>query len=362
MHDRLRSWRSGGGKVRRSGRAAPEPVTSVASAPEVPPPPPPFEPLPVRTVSAQPEPQFGSVTSELFSRLTPEDVKRIEESLTDDERTLWDAAAPINRQRLALAYGLFHDVDGIASRTGLSAATPPQDVHFMGRGMVEQTGGAYFYADMVAEFLDSTGRPLQPGHHVLDYSCSSGRVIRALAAAQPDLHCYGCDPNAPAIAWAQASLPAIDFFTSPTVPPLTFDDASLDVVFAISVWSHYSASAALGWLDEMHRVIRPGGCLILTTHGINSCVWFSYYRDPAIEARLGPAWITTTAHRLQQDGHVFWDVFGPSGDFGVVDQDWGLAFFTPEWLANKVTPKWAITQYRVGRADGNQDAFVLERR
>jgi SAM-dependent methyltransferase len=232
----------------------------------------------------------------------------------------------------------------------------------MGRGMIEQTGGAYYYADMVAEFLSASGQPLKAGDHVLDYSCSSGRVIRALAAALPGVHCHGCDPNEGAIAWASANLPSIDFFTSPTTPPLKFADQSLDAVFAISVWSHYSAAAALRWLDETHRVIRPGGHLILTTHGLNACVWFSYYRDHAIESRLGPGWITATARRLQQDGHAFWNVFGSKGDFGVIDSDWGLAFFTPEWLAEHATPRWAVKKYRIGRADGNQDTFALERR
>jgi hypothetical protein len=54
-------------------------------------------------------------------------------------------------------------------------------------------------------------------------------------------------------------------------------------------------------------------------------------------------------------------VFGEKGDWGVVDRDWGLAFFTPEWLLGQVTPEWALRVYRVGAAYGNQDVYVLER-
>jgi hypothetical protein len=127
------------------------------------------------------------------------------------------------------------------------------------------------------------------------------------------------------------------------------------------VWSHYSARAGLVWLDEMRRLVRPGGHVILSTHGLNSCRWFSHARDLDIDARLGDGWIASTVTRLQCDGHCFWSVFGPEGDMGVVDDDWGLAFFTPEWLAENITPGWSLAMYRIGRADGNQDVYALER-
>ena len=44
----------------------------------------------------------------------------------------------------------------------------------------------------------------------LDFGCSSGRVVRALAAAWPEAEWHGCDPNADAIAWAREHLPGID--------------------------------------------------------------------------------------------------------------------------------------------------------
>ena len=54
----------------------------------------------------------------------------------------------------------------------------------------------------------------------LDFSCSSGRVVRPLAAALPEIVWRGCDPNADAIEWARAHVPGVDFFVSDTKPPL----------------------------------------------------------------------------------------------------------------------------------------------
>jgi SAM-dependent methyltransferase len=321
-----------------------------------------FQPLPARTLAVVAEPDVAPVTDVLFSRLTTSHLDEIEQRLSGEHRLRWDHTSAPGRKRLALAFGLYYDVPGVAEMTGLVPAVPPEGVHLMGRGMVEETGGAYYYADIVFEFLRGSDQKLGPASQVLDFSCSSGRVVRAMQAAYPGVGWYGCDPNVGAIEWAQHSIPGVNFFVSRTSPPLPFQTGSLDAVCAISVWSHYSASAALLWMAEMHRVIRPGGHLILTTHGLQACVWFSVYRDLAIEARLGSHWITDTVERLQRDGHCFWEVFGPKGDYGVIADDWGLSFFTPEWLLANVTPGWSLTMYRTGRAGGNQDVFALRRR
>jgi SAM-dependent methyltransferase len=292
--------------------------------------------------------------------LREEDIHKVEAVLSDEHRAVWDAADTLQRHRLTLAYGLSYGVEGVAARTGLTASAPPDDVHLMFRG-IEETGGAYYYADLVLEWIARAGQTLQPEGHVLDFSCSSGRVVRVLQAALPGVRWHGCDPNAGAIAWARENISNVDFFQADLSPPLKFERASLDAAFAISVWSHYSPTAAIRWLEEMHRVVRPGGHLILTTHGLQSCVWLGEPPDRGLEAQLGEDWIVQTAARLQSDGHCFWDVFGSRGDMGVVADDWGLAFFTPEWLLANVTPDWSVSIYRIGRAAGNQDVFALRR-
>jgi SAM-dependent methyltransferase len=315
-----------------------------------------------RQLRSQPESDHGPATDALFDRLSDADLEAVHSALSDTDRLIWESATHLERKRLVLSYGLQYGTGGVAELTGLSAAIPPDGVHLMGRGLAGQVGGSYYHADLVLDWLDAVGQSLTADAHLLDFSCSSGRVVRALAGARPDVHWYGCDPNAAAIAWAAENLAPTQFFTSGLTPPLPFEDGFLDAAYAISVWSHYSASAALLWLGEMHRLIRPGGHLILTAHGLNSCAWFGIYRDAAIEARLGPAWITQTAERLEREGHCFWSVFGPEGDDGVVASDWGLSFFTPEWLLENVTPAWSLAMYRIGRADGNQDVFALTRR
>jgi SAM-dependent methyltransferase len=316
-----------------------------------------------RTLGAIPGPASGHVTDALFGRLTAEQIAAVQDGLREEHRGIWEQASPDARKSMTLALGLLYGIDGVSERTGLVADAPPKGVHSMVHGLVWETGGSYYLADLVLEALLGIARPLAPGAEALDFSCSSGRVVRPLAAALPEIVWRGCDPNEDAIQWARAHVPGVEFFTSRIEPPLPLGDGQLSLAFAVSVWSHYSAGAALRWLDEMARVIRPRGHLLLTTHGLNSCSWFGH--NPAasidIEAKLGPDWITETVRRLDVDGHCFWDVFGTRGDWGVVDSDWGLSFFTPEWLLANITPTWSVHIYRIGRAHGNQDVYLLER-
>lgn len=315
-----------------------------------------------RALQPAPVASSGAATDVLFARLTQSDIEATESSLNDEHRAEWEGASDAYRKRLALAFGLYYGIPGIPERTGLSAATPPPGVHSMTQGWVGETGGSYEMADMVLEALAASGQALKAGDRVLDFSCSSGRVVRPLVAVHPEVSWHGCDPNAGAIEWIRGNLDGIHAFVSDTSPPLPFDEGALAAAFAISVWSHYSARAALTWFREMHRVIRPGGHLIFTTHGLQSCVWFGLCRDPGLDAKLGSNWIPDAARELQTSGHYFADMFGKTGDWGVKSRDWGIAFFTPEWLLAHVSPDWALKLFRIGRASGNQDLFVLERR
>lgn len=298
----------------------------------------------------------GEVTELLYARLGLEDVEEVARRLEGEDAERWAAASESERKLLALPFGVHHRVPAVLEKTGLSPADPPGDVTAMGRGSLA-AGGSSYYADLVAEALRTGGSPLEDGQRVLDFGASSGRVVRVLAAAYPGIEWHACDPDAPAIEWAQANLEGIHFFVADPDPPLPFPDGHLDAVAAIGIWTSYSESAALRWLEEMRRVIRPGGLLVLTTHGLQS-----------VELHAGEwgGWdrrrIAEVATAMYTEGFKFVGAYGKEGQHHRSTPDWGQAFMTAEWVAARACPSWSIVEFEPARAEGNLDLYVLLRR
>lgn len=255
---------------------------------------------------------------------------------------------------LILAYGVWLGVDSICQKAGLTADQPPEDVHAMARGPLSAAGGLY-EANMVADALAGVGVDLTDVRDGLDFGCSSGRVVRVLAAAYPEIRWRGCDPNGPAIAWASENLPGIEFFVSENNPPLPIADGSLDLVYAISIWSHFAPDLGLLWFEEMRRVLRPGGHLVCTTHGLTSVAYYATRR------LRSPEQSREIADDLYRQGWWYAPEFGDEGDWGVVNPEWGTAFLSPEWMLTKLCPQWRVLEFAPGRNQENQDVYVLQR-
>lgn len=297
-----------------------------------------------------------AATERLLSRLDDADVAEIERRIAEHPQmdAGYRAAPAPTRRHLLLHLGTHLLVPAVYEKTGLRLGNPPEDVHAMARGPLAEAGGLY-EADLVADALASAGVDMAQVRSGLDFGCSSGRVVRVLDAAFPETRWSGCDPNPEAIAWAGSHLHGIEFARSGNHPPLMLETGSLDLVYAISIWSHFAPELGLRWFDEMHRLLRPGGHLVMTTHGVMSV---DYYATGGARSTSQSQEIQ---HALYDEGWWYKGEFGDEGDWGVVNPDWGTAFLTPEWVLSRLTPRWRVLEFALGRNADNQDVYVLER-
>jgi SAM-dependent methyltransferase len=296
-------------------------------------------------------------TRRLYERLSERDVAAIERLIAEDPElaAAYDSNADVMaRRQMVLAYGIWLEHNAATEKTGLIARQPPEEVHLMARGPLAAAGGLY-EADFVVDALTSVDVDMTTVTQALDFGCSSGRVVRVLAAAYPDTQWHGCDPNRPAISWAQENLPDIEFFANDDSPPLPLPDGCLDLVYAISIWSHFEPGLGLLWFEEMHRLIRPGGHLICTTHGLTSVAHY------ALSDLRSPEQSDEIADALYRRGWWYAPEFGEAGDWGVVNPAWGTAFLSPEWMLAQLCPRWRVLEFAPGRNQENQDVYLLER-
>jgi predicted SAM-dependent methyltransferase len=81
---------------------------------------------------------------------------------------------------------------------------------------------------------------------------------------------YGSDYNSETINWCEQNIPGIHFFLNELNPPLRHPDNKFDLVYCISVFTHLSAETGINWANELFRVLKPGGILVITTSGDNT--------------------------------------------------------------------------------------------
>ena len=115
--------------------------------------------------------------------------------------------------------------------------------------------------------VDSLIELNQP-HQILDFGCGCGRILRYFHKFSDQSDFYGTDIDEEAITWCKQNLAQIGGFVhNQELPPLPFADQFFDFIYSISVFTHLPEDMQFAWLEELQRVVKPGGYLLLTIHG-----------------------------------------------------------------------------------------------
>jgi SAM-dependent methyltransferase len=144
---------------------------------------------------------------------------------------------------------------------------------------------------------------------VLDFGCGVGRVMRRFAAEAAEAELWGCDLDRASLEWLERSLsPPFRFFESGEEPGLPQEDGYFDLIWAFSVYTHFTDNWA-GWLLEHHRVLADGGFLIATFLG-----------EGMLEPLTGERWDESRIGMNPLLHGYSWDLGGP------------IAFNSPWWI------------------------------
>jgi ubiquinone/menaquinone biosynthesis C-methylase UbiE len=104
---------------------------------------------------------------------------------------------------------------------------------------------------------------------ILDWGCGTGRIIRHLPNIVENSNSFfGTDYNNKYVKWCSENLEGIQFKLNELKPPLDFNDNLMDVIYGISIFTHLSEKLHEDWMQELTRVLKKEGILLITTHGI----------------------------------------------------------------------------------------------
>lgn len=224
-------------------------------------------------------------------------------------------------------------------------------------GVREFLDGGRQAADELSAVLRSSGRALPAIESVLDLGCGSARVLPHIATLAPSARLTGCDVDAAAIEWASRHHPQLEWAVSNYEPPLPFAERSFDLVYSISVLSHLDEPAQDRWLQEIRRVLRPGGVALLSVHG-------GYAFEQFRTGQVTTGWCRRDAFAREPLGPEEF-VFEPylrtvwnEGELPGVAEEYGLAFHGERYVREHWS-RWLTVDAVVERAlTGWQDVAV----
>lgn len=111
---------------------------------------------------------------------------------------------------------------------------------------------------------------LQPGDRVLDLGCGTATLTLLIKTAQPGAEVYALDVDARVLAIARRKLRktgADIVLNLGTATGLPYGDGHFDHVFASLMLHHLKREHKRRALDEIFRVLKPGGVLHVTDFG-----------------------------------------------------------------------------------------------
>ncbi|MBS0125828.1 methyltransferase domain-containing protein [Thetidibacter halocola] len=164
-----------------------------------------------------------------------------------------------------------------------AATTRLLETAYLGRDITERRRANFFALDP------------RPGDTVLDLGCGNGLMTADLArAVGPFGQVIGIDPSADMRGAAEARTGNMDNVSirDGMAGDLPLDTSGVDRAVSVQVFEYIEDVPAA--LTDLHRVLRPGGRLVLGDMLFGSLVWHS--EKPDRMARLCNAWDRHVVH------------------------------------------------------------------
>ena len=237
-----------------------------------------------------------------------------------------------------------------SSLQSLDIPLPPPDVRYrIASSNIEEKTFLDSGRECAAEILRVLNLAAVDAHEfrsILDFGCGCSRVLRFLIPFLPRARFYGCDIDPVAIEWSTKNVLPAQYSIVPHLPPTTYPREQFDFIYGLSVFTHLDLPRQILWLEELHQMLRPDGCLFLTVHGAAA---YSVVKD--------------TINKKQKEdfdstGYLFLENISDK-----VLPDWYQTAIYQEHFGRLVFQSgFSILRYDTNGSTGNQDSILLRKK
>lgn len=174
--------------------------------------------------------------------------------------------------------------------------------------------------DLAKPYLDWS----RPDIQVLDWGCGPARVVRHFPPLlQDSAKVMGTDYNQRYMDWNSRNISSVTFMQNQLSPPLDLPSNQFDLVYALSIITHLSIPMQQAWINELYRVVRKGGLLLITAQGDG----FKQKLTKAENQQYDKGEVVIRAAHIE--GHRVYAAFQPPAYMATLLQDFELLRFIP---------------------------------
>lgn len=150
--------------------------------------------------------------------------------------------------------------------------------HSRDEAMSLAVGGQYEeFGLKEAAILEYAG--LRDAQSLLDFGCGSGRLAWALGQKKMSIDYCGIDILKTFLRYAKKKSPPGYRFILNRSFSIPLPDASFDMAAAFSVFTHLMHHESYTYLEEIHRVVRPGGIVVFSFLEFSEPTHWTVFQD-----------------------------------------------------------------------------------
>lgn len=237
-----------------------------------------------------------------------------------------------------------------------AAPFPPTDLMYHTTGLHQDRDFAQHGADILTALSAASPKPLGEFTSILDFGVGVGRVARYYKGFSGRY--VGADIDEPNLGWVAGHLPWVETVLTEPAAALPLEPAAFDGVVSISVFTHIDRETTEFYVDELHRLTRPGALLFLTLHGDKALDLALANAEVGRLIGISPERLEQARGELANDGFHFAEQYT---HLTRANYRYGTTFASQQGAEAIFGRRFKVVGFVPGAIHAFQDLIVLER-